>query len=60
MRGRRIAGGGVIDSAISEDAGRDDTLPVTIASRATLLGHRGAVIWLTGFPARQVHPLHRA
>ncbi len=48
MRGRRIAGGGVIDSAVREDAGRDDTLPVTPASRTTLLGHRGAVIWLTG------------
>jgi bifunctional enzyme CysN/CysC len=48
MRGRRIAGGGVIDSAVREDAGRDDTLPVTPASRTTLLGHRGAVLWLTG------------
>ncbi len=48
MRGRRIAGGGVIDSAVQPDAGRDDTLPVTPASRTTLLGHRGAVIWLTG------------
>ncbi len=48
MRGRRIAGGGVIDSALHENEGRDDTLPVTPASRTTLLGHRGAVIWLTG------------
>ena len=48
MRGPRIAGGGVIDSAIREDAGRNDTLPVTSAERTTLLGHRGAVIWLTG------------
>ena len=48
LRGRRIAGGGVIDSAIRDDAGRNDTLPVTAAERTGLLGHRGAVIWLTG------------
>ena len=48
MRGRRIAGGGVIDAAVHEIGERDDTMPVTPASRTTLLGHRGAVIWLTG------------
>jgi bifunctional enzyme CysN/CysC len=48
MRGRRIAGGGVIDAAVGQDTSRDDNLPVTAAARASLLGHRGAVIWLTG------------
>ncbi len=48
MRGRRIAGGGVIDSAVSDSYAQADNLPITAASRASLLGHRGAVIWLTG------------
>ena len=46
MRGGRIAGGGVIDSSLSEDgAGPSASSPV---SRTALLGHRGAVIWMTG------------
>ena len=49
MRGRRIAGGGVIDAAIKDEAAQADNLPVTTRARASLLGHRGAVIWLTGF-----------
>ncbi len=48
MRGRRIAGGGVIDDAVREDAAREDGLPITPGERRSLLGHRGAVIWLTG------------
>jgi bifunctional enzyme CysN/CysC len=48
MRGRRIAGGGVIDAAIAEATPPNDNLPVTTGARASLLGHRGAVIWLTG------------
>ncbi len=48
MRGRRIAGGGVIDSAVREAAAPSDNHPVTPAARISLLGHRGAVIWLTG------------
>jgi bifunctional enzyme CysN/CysC len=48
MRGRRIAGGGVVDNVL-----RDETVPaenreITPMSRAALLGHRGAVVWLTG------------
>ena len=46
MRGRRIAGGGVIDSVLRDDSA--DNRPVTPASRIALLGHRGAVIWMTG------------
>lgn len=47
MRGDRIGGGGVIDAAVRSNGIRD-TLPVTVAARESLLGHRGAVIWLTG------------
>ena len=46
MRGRRIAGGGVVDAASGDDAGAAAT--AAPASRAALLGHRGAVIWMTG------------
>ena len=47
MRGRRIAGGGVIDAVEREEAvtGSRAVMP---ASRVALLGHRGAVIWMTG------------
>jgi len=48
IRGRRIAGGGVIDAALVEEDAQSENLPVTTAARASLLGHRGAVIWLTG------------
>jgi len=47
MRGRRIAGGGVVDLAAGDEP--EGTAAVTApASRAALLGHRGAVIWMTG------------
>ena len=47
MRGRRIAGGGVIDWAAADEPGT--SLPGTAPSgRAALLGHCGAVIWMTG------------
>jgi len=48
MRSRRIAGGGVIDALVHDGSEQSDNHPVTTAARATLLGHRGAVIWLTG------------
>ena len=46
IRGRRIAGGGVIDAVVADEdqeAGKG-----TPARRAAILGHRGAVVWLTG------------
>lgn len=51
MRDRRIAGGGVIDAAVSEPDVSGDNFPVSTAARANLLGHRGAIIWLTGLSA---------
>ncbi len=45
MRGRRIAGGGVIDAALRDDAVGGGGLS---ANRVALLGHRGTVIWMTG------------
>jgi bifunctional enzyme CysN/CysC len=48
MRGRRIAGGGVIDTALGDETAAAGEGTVTPASRAALLGHRGAVIWMTG------------
>jgi len=47
MRGRRIAGGGVIDGVLLDDTAGENR-PTTPATRAALLGHRGAVIWMTG------------
>ena len=45
MRGRRIGGGGVIDSMVEEQAG----LSVKPASsRSAILGHRGCIVWMTG------------
>jgi bifunctional enzyme CysN/CysC len=49
LRGRRIAGGGVIDSAQAEESVAESGLPINLNARAAMLGHRGAVIWLTGF-----------
>jgi bifunctional enzyme CysN/CysC len=49
LRGRRIAGGGVIDSAQAEELAVGPDLPIKLSARATMLGHGGAVIWLTGF-----------
>jgi len=44
MRGRRIAGGGVIDTALRDDTDGGGQS----ANRVALLGHRGTVIWMTG------------
>jgi len=49
LRGRRIAGGGVIDTAHREAAFAPSDLPIKLSARTALLGHRGAVIWLTGY-----------
>ena len=48
MRGRRIAGGGVIDAVLRDETAVADGPVVTASSRAALLGHRGAIIWMTG------------
>lgn len=48
MRGRRIAGGGVIDNVLKDETVPAESREITPASRAALLGHRGAVVWLTG------------
>lgn len=48
MRGRRIAGGGVIDSVQQDETPAGPKRNTAPASRAALLGHRGAVIWMTG------------
>jgi bifunctional enzyme CysN/CysC len=45
MRGRRIGGGGVIDSVVEDPADSRGAAPV---SRAAILGHRGCIIWMTG------------
>jgi bifunctional enzyme CysN/CysC len=45
MRGRRIAGGGVIDSVVDEPSVGQTGAPV---SRASILGHRGCIVWMTG------------
>ena len=45
MRGRRIGGGGVIDSVVEEPPETRGSSPV---SRSAILGHRGCIVWLTG------------
>jgi bifunctional enzyme CysN/CysC len=45
MRGRRIGGGGVIDSVVEEAPVARKGGPV---SRSAILGHRGCIIWMTG------------
>jgi bifunctional enzyme CysN/CysC len=45
MRGRRIGGGGVIDSVVEEPADGEGVGPV---SRSAILGHRGCIVWMTG------------
>jgi bifunctional enzyme CysN/CysC len=45
MRGRRIGGGGVIDTVVDEPQESRGVNPV---SRAAILGHRGCIIWMTG------------
>jgi bifunctional enzyme CysN/CysC len=49
IRGRRIAGGGVIDAVLRDEAPGGDNPLGTAASRMALLGHRGAILWMTGF-----------
>jgi bifunctional enzyme CysN/CysC len=46
MRGRRIGGGGVIDSVVEEPT--DDRGAAGFVSRSAILGHRGCIIWMTG------------
>ena len=49
LRGRRIAGGGVIDAALADEPSTSaNRQQIKLTSRAALLGHQGAVIWLTG------------
>ncbi len=48
MRGRRIAGGGVIDAVLRDESASADAAGGSPAHRAALLGHRGAVLWMTG------------
>lgn len=56
LHGKRIGGGGIVREADYESeqpAVKSDNLtwtvsPVTRENRADLLGHRGAVVWLTG------------
>jgi bifunctional enzyme CysN/CysC len=45
MRGRRIGGGGVIDSVVEEPPDSRVGSPV---NRSAILGHRGCIIWMTG------------
>ena len=45
MRGRRIGGGGVIDSVVEEPAETGGASPI---SRSSILGHRGCIVWMTG------------
>lgn len=45
MRGRRIGGGGVIDSVVDEPVASGGRNPV---SRSEILGHRGCIVWMTG------------
>jgi bifunctional enzyme CysN/CysC len=45
MRGRRIGGGGVIDSVVEEPPEARGVNPV---SRSAILGHRGCIVWMTG------------
>ena len=48
MRGRRIAGGGVIDTVVRDEIATAEGGPGAPSNRAALLGHRGAVVWMTG------------
>jgi bifunctional enzyme CysN/CysC len=48
MRGRRIAGGGVIDAVLRDETGTGEGGASAPSNRAALLGHRGAVVWMTG------------
>jgi bifunctional enzyme CysN/CysC len=46
MRGRRIGGGGVIDSVVEEPT--DIRGAAGFVSRSAILGHRGCIVWMTG------------
>jgi bifunctional enzyme CysN/CysC len=46
MRGRRIAGGGVIDSVVMEEPA--DERGAVLVRRSAILGHRGCIVWMTG------------
>jgi bifunctional enzyme CysN/CysC len=48
IRGRRIAGGGVIDAVLQDETVPAESRPGAPISRAALLGHRGAIVWFTG------------
>jgi len=60
MRGRRIAGGGVIDAVLRDESAAADSHANNPANRAALLGHRGAVIWMTGLSGSGKTTLARA
>jgi bifunctional enzyme CysN/CysC len=45
MRGRRIGGGGVIDSVIDEPGENRGSI---LVRRTAILGHRGCIVWMTG------------
>ena len=60
MRGRRIAGGGVIDAVLRDETAAADGPVVTASSRTALLGHRGAVVWMTGLSGSGKSTLARA
>jgi bifunctional enzyme CysN/CysC len=60
MRGRRIAGGGVIDAVLRDEVPVVDNPLGTAASRVALLGHRGAVLWMTGYSGSGKSTIARA
>jgi bifunctional enzyme CysN/CysC len=60
MRGRRIAGGGVIDTVLRDETPAGDHPAQAAASRVALLGHRGAIIWMTGLSGSGKSTIARA
>jgi bifunctional enzyme CysN/CysC len=46
MRGRRIGGGGVIDSVVDEP--QTEARGLSPVNRSAILGHRGCIVWMTG------------
>ncbi|MGA2017061.1 MAG: adenylyl-sulfate kinase [Opitutaceae bacterium] len=57
MRGRRIGGGGVIDSVLEESVGDGG---ITLVSRSAILGHCGCIVWMTGLSGSGKTTLARA
>jgi bifunctional enzyme CysN/CysC len=57
MRGRRIGGGGVIDSVVDEPP---ETRGISPVSRSAILGHRGCIVWMTGLSGSGKSTLARA